>query len=150
MQRKTKSKKIKNALNMIARVYSRRYRSYRMYLKGDSPHQAVMIVYELKWFSHISNRHNMYTLMQSCDVFHTQHVIFFAILDTCAGTMWFGYHKILLLALFKLPMQSGTHFTRSLSWYFSDFTPKLSHLTPLTVPQGFFKLFQVFLHLVSI
>ena len=27
--------------------------------------------------------------------------------------------------------------------------PKLSHLTPLTVPQGFFKFFQVFLHLVS-
>ena len=33
--------------------------SYRMYLEGDSPHQTVMIVCELKWFSHISNRHNM-------------------------------------------------------------------------------------------
>ena len=71
MQRKIKSKKIKMLLNMIASVYSRRCGSYRMYLEGDSPHQAVMIVCELKQFSHISNRHNMYTLMQSCDVFHT-------------------------------------------------------------------------------
>ena len=54
-----------------------------MYLEGDSPHQAVMIVCDLKRFSHISNRHNMYTLMQSSNVFHTQHTIFFAILDTC-------------------------------------------------------------------
>ena len=58
-----------------------------MYLKGDSSHQAVMIVCELKWFSHISNRYNLYTLMQSCDVFHTQYTIFFAIHDACAGTM---------------------------------------------------------------
>ena len=71
MQRKIKSKKIKMLLNIIASVYSRRCGSYRMYLEGDSPHQAVMIVCELKQFSHISNRHNMYTLMQSCDVFHT-------------------------------------------------------------------------------
>ena len=58
-----------------------------MYLEGDSPYQAVMIVCELKRLSHISNRHNMYTLMQSCDVFHTQRSIFFAILNTCADTM---------------------------------------------------------------
>ena len=95
MQTKIKSKKIKNALEMIASVFSRKYGSYRMYLEGDSPHQAVMIVCELKWFSHISNRHNMYILIQSWDVFHTQHAIFFAILDTCAGTMWFGHHKVL-------------------------------------------------------
>ena len=88
MQRKIKSKKIKKVLlNMIASVYSKRCGSYRMYLEGDSPHQVVMIVCELKRFSHISNRHNMYTLMQSCDVFHTQHAIFFIILDTCADTM---------------------------------------------------------------
>ena len=71
---------------MIASVYSRRYGSYRMYLKGDSLHQVVMIVCKLKRFSHISNHDNMYTLMQSCDIFHTQHKIFFAILDTCADT----------------------------------------------------------------
>ena len=41
-----KSKKIKNALNMIASVYSRRCGSYRMYLKGDNPHQVVMIACE--------------------------------------------------------------------------------------------------------
>ena len=77
-----KIKRIKNALNMIASVYSRRCESYRMYLEGDSPHQTVMI-----GFSHISNRHNMYTLMQSCDIFHIQHAIFFVTFDTCAGTM---------------------------------------------------------------
>ena len=55
----------------------------------------------------------------------------------------------LLLALFKLPMQSGTHFIWYLSRYFSVFFPKLSHLLPIFVPQGFFKLFQEFLHLVS-
>ena len=43
-----KSKKIKNALKMIASVYSRRYENYRMYLEGDSPHQTIMIVCELK------------------------------------------------------------------------------------------------------
>ena len=88
MQRKkSKAKKSKMLLNMIASVYSRRCGSYRIHLEGDSPHQAVMIVCELKRFFHISNRHNMYTLIQSCDVFHTQHTIFFAILDTCADTM---------------------------------------------------------------
>ena len=87
MQRKIKSKKIKNAFKMIASVYSRRCGSYRMYLEGNSLYQAVMIVFELKRFSHISNHHNMYTLMQSCDIFHTQHAIFFVILDTCADTM---------------------------------------------------------------
>ena len=46
--KKIKSKKIKNALNMIASVYSRRCESYRMYLEGDSPHQIVMTVCELK------------------------------------------------------------------------------------------------------
>ena len=83
----SKAKISKMFLNMIASVYSRRCGSYRMYLEGDSPHQAVMIVCELKQFSHISNHHNMYTLMQSCDVFHTQHAIFFVILDTCVDTM---------------------------------------------------------------
>ena len=79
---------------MIASVYSRRCGSYMMYLEGDSLHQTVMIMCELKWFPHISNHHNMYILMQSCDVFHTQHAIFFATLDTYVGTMWFGHHKV--------------------------------------------------------
>ena len=84
---KLKAKRSKMLLNMIASVYSRRCGSYRMYLEGDSPHQAVMIVCELKQFSHILNRHNMYTLIQSYNIFHTQHAIFFAILDTYADTM---------------------------------------------------------------
>ena len=84
---KSKAKRLKMLLSMIANVYSRRCGSYRMYLEGDSPHQAVMIVCELKQFSHILNRHNMYTLIQSYNIFHTQHAIFFAILDTYADTM---------------------------------------------------------------
>ena len=46
--KKNKNQKVQNALYMIASVYSRRCESYRMYLKGDSPHQTVMIVCELK------------------------------------------------------------------------------------------------------
>ena len=71
--KENKSKKNQNALNMIASVYFRRCESCRMYLEGDSLHQTVMIVCELKWFSHISNHHNMYTLMQSCDIFFTHN-----------------------------------------------------------------------------
>ena len=57
--KKNKKQKESNALYMITSVYSRRCGSYRMYLKGDSLHQTVMIVCELKRFSLISNRHNM-------------------------------------------------------------------------------------------
>ena len=84
---KSKAKRLKMLLKMIACIYSRRSGSYKLYLKGDSPHQAVMIVCELKRLFHISNHHKMYTLMQSCDVFHTQHAIFFATLYTCADTI---------------------------------------------------------------
>ena len=84
---KLKAKRSKMLLNMIANVYSRRCGSYMMYLERDSPHQPVLIVCELKRVSHISYRHNMYILMQSYDIFHTQHTIFFAILDTCADIM---------------------------------------------------------------
>ena len=86
-KKKSKAKRSKKHLNMIASGYSRRCGSYTMYLESDSPHQVVMIVYELKRFSYISTRHNIYTLMQSYDVFQTQHAIFFVILDICADTM---------------------------------------------------------------
>ena len=46
--KKSKSKKNKYVLYMIASMSSRRDGSYRMYLGGDSPHQTVMIVCELK------------------------------------------------------------------------------------------------------
>ena len=45
---KNKSKKNQNALNMIASMHFRKCGSYRMYLEGDSPHQIVMIMCELK------------------------------------------------------------------------------------------------------
>ena len=93
MQRKIKSKKIKNALNMIASVYSRRCESYKMYLKRDSPHQAIMIVCESKWFSHISNRHNMHTLMQFAMFFthNTQYSLLFWIIGVIIGLIHCGY-----------------------------------------------------------
>ena len=98
--KENKKQKDQIALNMIASVYSRRCGSYRIYLEGDSPYQTVMIVCELKWFSYISNHYNMYTLMQSCDVFHTQYAKFFATLDTCVGTIWFGHHKVLHVLMY--------------------------------------------------
>ena len=45
---KSKAKRSKMVLKMIASVYSRRCGCYRMYLEDDSPHQAIMIVCELK------------------------------------------------------------------------------------------------------
>ena len=45
---KSKSKRSKMLLKMIASVYSRRCGTYRMYLEGDSPHQVVIIMCELK------------------------------------------------------------------------------------------------------
>ena len=39
-----------------------------------------------------------------------------------------------LLALFKLLVRFGTHFIRYLSRYFSIFSPKPSHFTPIFVP----------------
>ena len=59
MQRKIKGKNNQNALYMIASVSFRRCGSYKMYSEGDNSYQALMIVCELKRFSHISNRHNI-------------------------------------------------------------------------------------------
>ena len=44
--KKNKKQKDQNALYMIASMSSRKCGSYRMYLEGDSPHQAVMIMCE--------------------------------------------------------------------------------------------------------
>ena len=46
--KENKKQKDQNALNIIASVYSKRCGSYRMYFEGDSLHQTVMIVCELK------------------------------------------------------------------------------------------------------
>ena len=43
-----KAKRIKNAFKYGCKRVFRRRESYRMYLKGDSPHQTVMIVCKLK------------------------------------------------------------------------------------------------------
>ena len=46
--KKNQKQKDQNALYTIVSVYFRRCGSYMMYLEGDSPHQTVMIVCELK------------------------------------------------------------------------------------------------------
>ena len=87
-----KSKKNQNAFKYGCKRVSTRCGSYRMYLEGDSPHQAVMIVREWNWFFHISNRHNMRHLHTLAMFSHTTRK-FFATFDTYASTMWFGHHK---------------------------------------------------------
>ena len=87
-----KSKKNQNAFKYGCKHVSRRCGSYKMYLEGDSSHQTVMIVCELNWFFHISNRHNMRHL---CTLAMFSHMtrIFFDTFYTFAGTIWFGHHK---------------------------------------------------------
>ena len=46
-KKKNKSEKNQNAFKYGCKCVSKRCESYRMYLKGDSPHHAVMIVCEL-------------------------------------------------------------------------------------------------------
>ena len=84
MCKEIKSKKNQNSLNIIISVFSRRCGSYRMYLEGDSPYQTVMIVREF----HISQIVITCIHLRNLAIFfHTQHAIFFATLDTCAGTI---------------------------------------------------------------
>ena len=84
---KSKAKRSQFLLNMIASVYSRRCWSYRIYLEGDSPHQAVMIVCELSDFL-ISQIVIACIHLCNLTMFFTHNKeIFFAILDTCAETM---------------------------------------------------------------
>ena len=63
-----------------------------MYLKGDSPHQTVMIVCECIRSPHIMNFHNMRYLCTFAMFSHTTRILF-ATFDTCAGAMCFGHHK---------------------------------------------------------
>ena len=88
--KKNKSERNQNTFKYCCKHVFRRCESYRMYLKGDSPHQAVIIVCELKLI--LSNHHNLRHLCTLAMFSHTTH-IFFATFDTCAGTMWFGHHK---------------------------------------------------------
>ena len=62
------------------RVY-RRCESYMMYLKGDGPHQTVMIVCECIWSSYIFTFHTMIYLYSLVKGSHTTHIIF-ATFDT--------------------------------------------------------------------
>ena len=86
MQRKSKAKKNQNAFKYGYKRVSRKCGSYRMYLEGDNPHQAVMIMCECMWFSHISNHHNMRHLCTIAMFSHTTRK-FFTTFDICASTM---------------------------------------------------------------
>ena len=90
--KKNKSKKNQNAFKYGCKYVSRRCGSYRMYIEGDSPYQAIMIVCECIWFSHISNRPYMRHLRNLAMFSHTTSK-FFTTFDIYAGTMWFGHHK---------------------------------------------------------
>ena len=46
LKKKNKSKNNQNAFKYDCKHVSRRCGSYRMYIKGDSPYQAIMIVCE--------------------------------------------------------------------------------------------------------
>jgi len=48
-----KSKKNQNAFTYGCKHVSKRCESYMMYLKGNVPHQTVMIVCKCSWFSYI-------------------------------------------------------------------------------------------------
>ena len=74
-EKKNKSKKNQNAFKYDCKYVSRTCRSYRMYLEGESLHQAVMIVCECIWFSHISNHHNMRHLCTLAIFSHTTRKI---------------------------------------------------------------------------
>ena len=63
-------------------------------------------------------------------------------LDTSSVEIYWRFYLSLLV-------QSEPHFTRYLSRLLSIFSLKLSHLTPISILKGFFKLFQDFLLLVS-
>ena len=79
--KKNKSKKYQNAFEYGCKCVSRKCGSYRIYLKGDSPHQAVLIVCELNWFSHILNHHNLRYLCTLVMFSHTTCKLF-ATFDT--------------------------------------------------------------------
>ena len=71
-------------------------------------------------------------------------------LDNFLDTSWYLSCRALLMVLFKPPLRSFSHFFDLSRSVRACSSPKhyLFHSQPL--PQGFFKLFQVFLHLVSV
>ena len=87
-----KSKKNQNAFKYGCKHVYRRCESYMMYLKGDGPHQTIMIVCGYIWFSYIIIFiwWDTYAFLQK---FHTQHEYSLLLLIYCIGTMWFGHHK---------------------------------------------------------
>ena len=68
-------------------------------------------------------------------------------LDSFLDTSFVEIYWVFYLSLL---MRSEPHFTRYLSRLLSIFSTKLSHLTPILILKGFFKLFQDFLLLVSL
>ena len=69
-------------------------------------------------------------------------------LDSFLDTSWHLHLSSFTEGLYIPSSQSDSHFF-NLSWLLSFFSPKLSHLTPISILKGFFKLFQDFLLMVS-
>ena len=84
--KKIKSKGNQNAFKYGCKRVCRRCGSYKMYLKCDSPHQAVMTMCECILFSNISNFQNIRHLCTLAMFSHTTHK-FFTTFDTYASTM---------------------------------------------------------------
>ena len=100
-KKKKMCKKNQNAFKYGWKHVSRRCGSYMKYLKGNSPHQVVMIMCEWNGFSHISNRHNMRHLYTIAMFSHTTRK-FFATLDkTHFTSIWIN------LSRFKMIITSG-------------------------------------------
>ena len=76
-----KRKKNQNYFKYGCKHVSRRCETYRMYLKGDSLHQIVMIVCGCNWSSYIITLHIMDYLCFLAKVSHRTRVLF-AIFDT--------------------------------------------------------------------
>ena len=74
------------------------------------------------------------------------------LLDTSAVDKHFldtSFVELYWVFYLSLLVRSEPHFTRYPSRLLSVFSPKLSHLTPISILKGLFKLFQYFLLLVS-
>ena len=70
-------------------------------------------------------------------------------LDSFLDPSWYLICRALLKVLFKPPSRSVSHFFDLSRFVYTCSSPKHSLFHSQPLPQGFFNLFQVFLHLVS-
>ena len=99
MQRKSKAKRIKMLLNMVASMFLGDVGIIGCTSKVIVPIKQLWLCVSVCDFLIsqivITCRH-----LCSLVMFFTQHAIFFTTLDTCAGTMWFDHHKVLHVLMY--------------------------------------------------